>query len=69
MPTYDYRCESCGETVELSRKINQRDWAAKCDRCMDNMIRLPAAPGLVFKGPGFYQTDYKNKRPPKGGAQ
>lgn len=61
MPNYDYICE-CGKHQELFRKIEDRNKPIKCE-CGKSMVRtLGAAPGVIFKGTGFYETDYKKKR-------
>ena len=64
MPTYDYICKECGERFEhfqtmSSERLTQRPG---CDRGICNVIRLiSGGTGLIFKGSGYYQTDYKNK--------
>ena len=64
MPTYDYICKECGERFEhfqtmSSELLTQRPG---CDRGVCNVIRLiSGGTGLIFKGSGYYQTDYKNK--------
>ncbi len=65
MPTYDYKCENCNETFEIFQSI--KDSPAKlCPSCghetLKKMVSLPA--GLIFKGTGFYLTDYKKKSSP-----
>ena len=63
MPTYDYICKECGERFEhfqtmSSERLTQRPG---CDRGNCNVIRLiSGGTGLIFKGSGYYQTDYKN---------
>jgi len=64
MPTYDYICKECGERFEhfqtmSSALLTQRPG---CDRGVCNVIRLiSGGTGFIFKGSGYYQTDYKNK--------
>lgn len=63
MPTYDYECCSCDSKFELFHGISD-DNVQSCPECgKENIQRLitPGA-GIIFKGTGFYQTDYKNKR-------
>lgn len=65
MPTYDYKCENCNETFEIFQSI--KDAPVKlCPSCghetLKKMVSLPA--GLIFKGTGFYLTDYKKKSSP-----
>ena len=57
MPTYDYRCPS-GHEFEIVQKITQRS-RVKCPRCGQVAERqLSGGAGLIFKGSGFYITDY-----------
>jgi putative FmdB family regulatory protein len=58
VPTYDYRCESCG-TYELWQSIKD-DALTACPKCGSKVERLLTANvGFVLKGSGFYQNDYK----------
>ena len=63
MPTYDYKCSNCGEIYELFQSINDKP-IKKCRNCGKNSaVRLiGGGSGLIFKGSGFYITDYKNKK-------
>jgi len=65
MPTYEYQCKKCGETFELFQSIKDRPLArAQCEACgkPQPVRRLVSAGGAVlFKGPGFYQTDYRSE--------
>lgn len=62
MPTYDYKCENCGNVFEFFQSMKD-DPITLCPECGHNtlkkMISLPA--GLIFKGSGFYLTDYVKK--------
>jgi putative FmdB family regulatory protein len=60
MPTYDYECQSCGHSFEVMQKMSDK-LLVKCPHCSKNkLIRLiGAGAGLIFKGSGFYATDYK----------
>ncbi|NOZ55181.1 MAG: zinc ribbon domain-containing protein [Calditrichaeota bacterium] len=61
MPTYVYRCEECGYTFERFESINSEP-VQVCPKCGAQARRLiSAGAGLIFKGSGFYITDYKNK--------
>ncbi|HUX60740.1 MAG TPA: FmdB family zinc ribbon protein [Ignavibacteriaceae bacterium] len=60
MPTYDYKCNVCGYTFEMFQKMND-DPINVCPKCNGNVKRLiGTGAGPIFKGTGFYQTDYKN---------
>jgi putative FmdB family regulatory protein len=63
MPTYEYKCKQCGYQFELFQSMTAEP-VKVCPKCNGEVIRLigPGA-GPIFKGNGFYQTDYKN--PPK----
>ena len=60
MPTYDYKCKDCGFTFEEFQSMNA-DLLITCPSCgKPALVRLMAGGvGLVFKGSGFYHTDYK----------
>ena len=61
MPTYDYECQKCGDVFELFQSI-KADPIKKCPKCKGKVIRLIGkGAGIIFKGSGFYHTDYKNK--------
>ena len=63
MPTYEYECKNCGNIFEQFHGINENPhiFCPKCGKD-DNIERLiSAGSGLIFKGSGFYITDYKNK--------
>ncbi len=61
MPTYDYKCTECGHTFEVFQTMSAEP-LKNCPKCNGKVKRLigPGA-GPIFKGTGFYQTDYKNK--------
>lgn len=60
MPTYDYRCEKCGNTFEMFQKMSDAP-LSKCPECRGRVKRLiGGGAGIIFKGKGFYQTDYKS---------
>src|SRR5947207_11883414 len=65
MPLYDYRCERCGETVEVRQKFSDAILTMHED-CGGKLERLISAPALQFKGTGFYLTDYgRNGKKPE----
>ncbi len=60
MPTYDYRCLSCGNNFEVFQNMTEKH-LSNCLKCGGKLKRLiGAGAGPIFKGSGFYQTDYKN---------
>ncbi|MCD6521509.1 zinc ribbon domain-containing protein [Candidatus Calescamantes bacterium] len=62
MPTYEYLCENCGYQFEEFQKITDPP-LSKCPKCGGKVRRLiSGGAGLIFKGSGFYITDYKKKR-------
>jgi putative FmdB family regulatory protein len=59
MPTYEYRCPQCGNDFEKFQKMSD-DPVADCPACGTQAPRrISAGAGLVFKGSGFYITDYQ----------
>lgn len=68
MPTYDYKCLNCNEKFEVFQKITDEP-ADKCPKCGGKVKRLIGAGAApIFKGNGFYQTDYKNNNTSKEGG-
>ena len=61
MPTYDYVCDACEHAFELFQSITA-DPEKKCPKCGKMKLRRLIGPGaaVVFKGSGFYQTDYRS---------
>ncbi len=62
MPTYDYECDACGHTFELFQSISE-PVEKKCPDCKKPKLRRLFGTGaaVVFKGSGFYQTDYRSE--------
>jgi putative FmdB family regulatory protein len=62
MPTYDYECDSCGHSFELFQSISD-PVKKKCPECGKPKLRRLFGTGaaVVFKGSGFYQTDYRSE--------
>lgn len=69
MPTYDYTCAACGHRFERFESIND-DGPKPCPKCNKKKAKrmLGTGAGLIFKGAGFYTTDYKNKSGGSGGG-
>lgn len=62
MPTYEYKCKKCGISFEEFHSISAEPIKA-CPECGGDVVRLiSAGNGLIFKGSGFYITDYKNSK-------
>lgn len=62
MPTYDYVCDACDHKFELFQSITAEP-EKKCPECGKKKLRRLIGPGaaIVFKGSGFYQTDYRSE--------
>ena len=62
MPTYDYECDACGHTFELFQSIKEAS-LKKCPQCKKQKVTrmLSGGSGVIFKGSGFYQTDYRSE--------
>jgi len=61
MPTYDYVCDDCGYNFEEFQSITA-DPLTKCPKCRGHVRRLiGAGNGFLFKGNGFYITDYRSE--------
>jgi putative FmdB family regulatory protein len=59
MPTYEYECQKCGHYFELYQSIKDKP-KEKCPKCGGRLKRLVGTgAGILFKGSGFYQTDYR----------
>jgi len=61
MPTYDYDCQECGYNFEKFQSIKARK-ITRCPRCGGKVKRrIGTGSGIIFKGSGFYETDYRSK--------
>lgn len=62
MPTYEYECKKCGHLFEILQSIKDSP-LRKCPACGKNALQkvISGGAGLIFKGSGFYLTDYKEK--------
>ena len=69
MPTYDYECDACGHEMELFQSITE-DPVKKCPNCKKNKLRRLFGTGaaIMFKGSGFYETDYRSDSYKKAAA-
>jgi putative FmdB family regulatory protein len=61
MPTYEYKCDACGNQFERFQSITAEP-IRKCPKCGKLKVRRMIGPGagLIFKGSGFYITDYRS---------
>ncbi|MCY2993781.1 MAG: zinc ribbon domain-containing protein [Planctomycetota bacterium] len=69
MPTYDYECGACEHTFEVFQSIKD-PLKRKCPACGKSSLRrlIGAGAALIFKGSGFYKTDYRSDSYSKGAA-
>jgi putative FmdB family regulatory protein len=60
MPTYEYECQACGHRFDVLQKITDEP-LTKCPSCHRSRLKrlIGAGLGVIFKGSGFYTTDYK----------
>ncbi|MCE9634440.1 MAG: zinc ribbon domain-containing protein [Planctomycetes bacterium] len=63
MPTYEYVCDACEHEFELLQRMSDPA-VRKCPKCKKLKVRriISGGAGVIFKGSGFYETDYKQKR-------
>jgi len=67
MPTYEYQCTKCGRVFEVFQSIKakpKRTIATDCQRCNNRApVRrlIGCGAGVIFKGAGFYETDYRSE--------
>jgi putative FmdB family regulatory protein len=59
MPTYGYRCGSCGHQFEIVQRISEEPLTT-CPTCQGKLSKVLYPVGISFKGSGFYTTDYKD---------
>jgi putative FmdB family regulatory protein len=62
VPTYDYRCAACGHELEEFQSMHEPA-LKKCPKCKKNKLerQIGSGAGILFKGGGFYQTDYRSE--------
>jgi putative FmdB family regulatory protein len=63
MPTYEYRCKSCGHEFEEFQTMSSEP-LIMCPKCAKSTLKrlMSGGVGLIFKGSGFYETDYKKSK-------
>ncbi len=66
MPTYQYECSACHHHMEAFQSMMEKR-LSKCPQCGKNKLErlIGSGTGIIFKGKGFYETDYKKKDAPK----
>jgi putative FmdB family regulatory protein len=57
MPIYGYRCRSCGHEFEVLQKMSDAPLKT-CPKCSGQLAKIVYAAGVVYKGSGYYSTDY-----------
>jgi len=60
VPIYEYQCESCEHIFEVQQKFSD-PLVDACVKCGKSVRKVISAPGIMFKGSGWYVTDYSNK--------
>ena len=62
MPTYDYRCDACAHELEIFHSMKDSP-KRKCPECgkLKLVRQIGAGGGVIFKGSGFYETDYRSE--------
>jgi putative FmdB family regulatory protein len=63
VPIYEYQCEGCAYRFEVKQSMKD-DPLTTCERCGKAVRRLISSPGIMFKGSGWYVTDYSDKLKP-----
>ncbi len=67
MPTYQYKCEQCGLELEKFSSISSYHREVECPVCHSTAhLTISGGSGLIFKGSGFYVTDYQRKKSGSG---
>jgi putative FmdB family regulatory protein len=59
VPIYEYECDACNHRFEVIQKVSDKP-VRKCVLCRGKVHKVLSAPGLLFKGSGWYVTDYAN---------
>ena len=60
MPIYEYECPKCSHRFEIIQKFSDKA-ISHCEKCNGKLRKLIAPPALMFKGTGWYVTDYSSK--------
>ena len=68
MPIYEYQCDACPERFEVKQSMKD-DPLTACPRCGKQVRRLISSPAIMFKGSGWYVTDYSDKMKPSADSE
>lgn len=68
MPIYEYLCDVCAYRFERKQSMKDEP-VATCERCGKSVTRLISSPAIMFKGSGWYVTDYSDKLKPPAGSE
>lgn len=68
MPIYEYKCEKCDHQFELIQKFSDSP-VSECPLCGGKVRKIISSPGIMFKGSGWYVTDYSDKFKGKPGEE
>ena len=68
MPIYEYQCENCADRFEIKQGMKD-DPLTTCPRCGKRVQRLISSPAIMFKGSGWYVTDYSDKMKPSSDSE
>ena len=68
MPTYEYECQRCGKVFDRFQKMNEESLSSCIDKRCNGKVRrlIGRGAGFIFKGSGFYATDYRSENYKKG---
>lgn len=67
MPTYEYRCKSCGHELEVQQSFTD-DPLVECPACQGELRKVFGNIAVTFKGSGFYKTDSRSKQTSSSGS-
>ncbi len=68
MPIYEYVCQGCEHRFEIKQKMSDPP-VTTCPRCEQPVTKVISAPAIMFKGTGWYVTDYSDKMKPPGQSE
>mgnify|MGYP003346178316 CR=1 FL=1 len=69
MPIYEYVCQGCQRRFEVKQRISDPPLST-CEQCGQTVTKVISAPAIMFKGTGWYVTDYSDKlKPPSDASQ